>query len=576
MVHRHVVDQNRRLAAAAARASGRAGHPPSTYPVQGAAMEPGGTLPSEARPDIRPLGERERFVAFAFAAADLLLEVGLDGRIRFAAGAARARLGCTPEELVGAAAVDLIAGPDRAAFALAMALLPSRGRLAPTRFRLADAAHSAVAISGLCLGPARAGPLSLAVATRPAAPESRPPDAESLLTEARARLAAGGEDARIGLIEVLDAGIRDLRASAAAALGEAGGTLLAQLGPGRLGLLAAPGAAMPELGEVAGRLEQALGLKVDAEMLPLEGHGLTPPQATRALRHALSVFSRQGAAGLRQGGGAAGLPGVLAQVTSRAGALRRAIAMRRFHLDYQPIVLLKDRRVHHYEALLRPDRNLLGADEGPQEFVQLAETVGLTAELDLAVLAVALDATDSLAPGQRIAVNFSGLSVQDAAFREAATAALDARPDAAARLMVELTESAEIEDESAARVTLEALSERGLPVCLDDFGAGAAAFRYLKAFRVDYVKVDGSYVRAARTKKRERSFVSAMVDLSLAVGARVVAERIETEEDAALMLRLGVHCGQGWLFGRPGPIPPAPPPVAAQPARRGGAKEQWG
>jgi len=64
------------------------------------------------------------------------------------------------------------------------------------------------------------------------------------------------------------------------------------------------------------------------------------------------------------------------------------------------------------------------------------------------------------------------------------------------------------------------------------------------------------------------------VDLSLAVGAKVVAERIETEQDAETMRQLGVHCGQGWLFGRPGPLPELPArPVAA---RRRGAREQWG
>ena len=120
--------------------------------------------------------------------------------------------------------------------------------------------------------------------------------------------------------------------------------------------------------------------------------------------------------------------------------------------------------------------------------------------------------------------------------------------------MVELTESAEIEDEDSAASTLRALRARGVPVCIDDFGAGAAAFRYLKSFPTDYVKVDGTFVQAALTSERDRSFVAAMVDLSLAVGAKVVAERIETEEEAEVMRNLGVHFGQGWLFGRPGTL----------------------
>ena len=103
--------------------------------------------------------------------------------------------------------------------------------------------------------------------------------------------------------------------------------------------------------------------------------------------------------------------------------------------------------------------------------------------------------------------------------------------------------------------TVEALRERGLPLCIDDFGAGAAAFRYLRAFRVDYVKIDGLYVMAAARGDQDRAIVAGMVDLARTVGARVVAERIETEAEAALMRELGVDYGQGWLYGKPGPLP---------------------
>jgi EAL domain-containing protein (putative c-di-GMP-specific phosphodiesterase class I) len=125
------------------------------------------------------------------------------------------------------------------------------------------------------------------------------------------------------------------------------------------------------------------------------------------------------------------------------------------------------------------------------------------------------------------------------------------------RLLVELTETAEIEDMRGAADCIRQLRAAGVPVCLDDFGAGAAAFRYLKEFQVDYVKIDGAYVRAAPASSRERGFIVSMVELAQSVGARSVAEMIETEEQAALMASLGVDHGQGWLFGRPGVLPGA-------------------
>ena len=126
---------------------------------------------------------------------------------------------------------------------------------------------------------------------------------------------------------------------------------------------------------------------------------------------------------------------------------------------------------------------------------------------------------------------------------------------AASRLLIELTETAEIADLHEAASSMEQLRSVGVPVCLDDFGAGAAAFRYLRAFGVDYVKLDGEYVRAACKNRRDRALVASMIEIAAKSGAAVVAETIETEAEAALMQELGVSFGQGWLFGRPGNLP---------------------
>ena len=166
------------------------------------------------------------------------------------------------------------------------------------------------------------------------------------------------------------------------------------------------------------------------------------------------------------------------------------------------------------------------------------------------------------APGISVAVNMSGLSVQSPDFCARLFALLEEMravvgPPEQGRLLVELTETAEIDDLGAATGALARLRAMGVGLCLDDFGAGAAAFRYLQQFRVDYVKIDGSFVQAAQQGGRERAMVASMVELAANAGAQTVAEMIETEEQAALMRELGVDQGQGWLFGRPGGLPGA-------------------
>ncbi|WP_203075910.1 EAL domain-containing protein [Falsiroseomonas ponticola] len=508
----------------------------------------------------RSLGDRERFVAFAFAAADLLVEVGADGRITFAAGAFRARLGRTPDSLIGRDAGDVLAPEDRAAFQTALALLPPHGRLGPTAFRLADAARTVFSVSGLQLASAEAGPrLCLAFAPMPAPPELRASDGDVLLREATQQLRAGGQ-ARLGLLEVKGVEGTEAEQRIDRLLGQpVNGAVAARLAPGRYGVVADEVGALPDLCGLAKQLESLLGpdgtpFSIVATPIDLAADGLTPAQAARALRHGLAAFARFGAEGLRDAGFADGLGGVVARVTARAAALRRTVAERRFRLDFQPIVDLETREIHHHEALMRLDPGVLEPGEGPQDFIALAETIGLTEDLDLAVASMAIAAANAVPEGRHLAFNISGLSTQSRAFRHRLLALLDRDPRGARRVMVELTESAEIEDEDSAAATLRALRARGVPVCIDDFGAGAAAFRYLKSFPTDYVKVDGTFVQAALTSERDRSFVAAMVDLSLAVGAKVVAERIETEEEAEIMRSLGVHFGQGWLFGRPGPL----------------------
>jgi len=517
---------------------------------------------------VRPIAvsAADRFLTFAFAAAELLVETDPEGRVTFAEGAFPARFGRPGASFLGRPVETMVARDLRSGMGTMLELLRATGRIRPTAIRLSDRDRSPFSVAGL-MAPDRRGCFCLTFSPLPKElPGGALPGGPGLARAAEEVLRAQDGPAALGLIELTGEGgalapRTDLAARIQEVLASAGGAgaVAADFGSGRFGVLPAGG--VPDLASLSRQValllaQHGLPGRIGTRAVPLDASDLNPLQATRALRFALSAFARGGDTALEKAGFSGGLAGFVASAAERASALRNTIAERRFRLAFQPIVLLADRKPHHYEALLRPIPTPGTPFAEPSEFIALAETVGLSETLDWAVVETACEAARAAA-GARIACNLSGLSLQSPAFRERLCAMLEAAPGLGRRLLIEITETAEIEDEAEAASTVEALRALGLPICIDDFGAGAAAFRYLRAFRVDFVKVDGTYVTNAVESGRDRGFIAAMVDLARTVGAQVVAERIETEAQAALMRELGVAFGQGYLFGRPGALPGA-------------------
>src|SRR5690606_37979167 len=131
--------------------------------------------------------------------------------------------------------------------------------------------------------------------------------------------------------------------------------------------------------------------------------------------------------------------------------------------------------------------------------------------------------------GQRykVAVNLSGTSIASRPFVAALHRPLRSHPNAAESLIFEITESAKTRNLAAVNATIQSLRRAGHKVCLDDFGAGAAAFQYLRELEVDVVKIDGAYVRGALRTEKSMAFLRAMAGLCHDLGITTVAEMVE-------------------------------------------------
>jgi EAL domain-containing protein (putative c-di-GMP-specific phosphodiesterase class I) len=237
--------------------------------------------------------------------------------------------------------------------------------------------------------------------------------------------------------------------------------------------------------------------------------------------------------------------------------LERAVFEQQFVMYYQPKVELAGRTIVGVEALLRwRDPKRPGLLVPPNEFIPALEETGLIREVGRWAIGEAVRqhhawlAAGLVAP--RIAVNVSAVQLADAYLLEDVADVLSAFPTDPG-LDLEVTESAVMANVRAAVDTLRAIHDLGVEIALDDFGTGYSSLSYLFQLPISSMKIDRSFIDGMTTNEDKKTIVSTMVSLGRDLKLRVIAEGVETEEQARLLRSLQCDEIQGFLIGRPMP-----------------------
>jgi diguanylate cyclase (GGDEF)-like protein/PAS domain S-box-containing protein len=252
---------------------------------------------------------------------------------------------------------------------------------------------------------------------------------------------------------------------------------------------------------------------------------------------------------------------------SMLSVARTALEHDRIEPFYQPKVELSSNRIMGFEALLRWHH--------PSRGIQLPETIAAAFEDP----EIALDISDRMFDRVirdmkhwkhegfsfgRIAVNLSAAEFRREKFAEGILDRLDRAGLSTSQLEVEVTEKVFLGGRSGhVERALGILSDAGVTIALDDFGTGYASLTHLKQFPVDVLKVDQSFVRHLSHDRDDAAIVQAIVGLGISLGLAVVAEGIETDEQATLLMKCGCKLGQGFLFGKGIPACDVPARLAA-------------
>jgi len=235
--------------------------------------------------------------------------------------------------------------------------------------------------------------------------------------------------------------------------------------------------------------------------------------------------------------------------------ITRALDHGHFRLFAQPIVPMGSTSRHrHIEVLVRmfsPERDCLVS---PGEFLPAAEEYGLANRLDLWVVEHALAALSNDGEIETCAINLSGVSLGQSGFFVQVSDLLDRSGIDPARVCFEITETAAITNLGHADSFISTLRARGCRFALDDFGSGLASFAYLKNLDVDYLKIDGSFVRNIVDDPVDRTLVRAITEIGKEMGKTIIAEWVENAEVLQLLTEFGVDMAQGYHLGKPAPL----------------------
>ena len=533
--------------------------------------------------------QRVQFLGLAFAGADLAFEVDQSGVIRFAIGAVEQITGIPESAFVGRSWDAMVIESDGEVLRALLESLGPGERHGPLRVglkpRKAGGLTRFASLSVFRL-PQNGDGVSCALSLgAPPVQGEFPRNALGLLDRSTFGAAAAtavaeatraGHPVALSLVQLqgLDGSMAALdppaaeaarrKISAAMRLESYGGVGASEIAPERYAFVrstATPASRIAErLGAVCGDTVTA----VTADLLLDEN---TPEQSLKAVRYALNQFMAAG-----PGESAAGFNAMLERTARDTARFKTTVAGGGFSLVYQPVIDLARNQPHHFEALAR----FAGA-ESAAATIELAEETGMIIDFDLAVAKSVIKVLATEEKIWKIAINLSALSLMEPRCIEALAELTSRNTALRPRLLIEVTETQKLHDLPAANQAISRLRKLGHPICLDDFGAGSASLNYLSRLEVDFVKIDGRYIKNLKSRPRDFMVVKHVAALCQDIGVKVIAEMIETEEAAASIKGLGIPLGQGWLYGQPTSKPIWPPTSAsAAPARRGGVVERWG
>jgi diguanylate cyclase (GGDEF)-like protein len=240
--------------------------------------------------------------------------------------------------------------------------------------------------------------------------------------------------------------------------------------------------------------------------------------------------------------------------------LKKALQEDRFEMVAQPIHPLEKNAFkepfHHYELLVR-----MYDEEGnqipPDEFIPAAEYYSMMPSLDRWVVKEALSKISQIpeqSPLPVFAINLSGQSLNDSRFLEFVLDEIKSSGVDPQTLCFEITEQVAVDDLSLVTNFISTLKSLGSSFSLDDFGTGVSSYGYLKSLDVDYLKIDGSFVKNIATDEVSSAMVQSINQVGHTMGLKIIAEYVENDEIIGLLRDIGVDYGQGYGIDRPGPL----------------------
>ena len=224
------------------------------------------------------------------------------------------------------------------------------------------------------------------------------------------------------------------------------------------------------------------------------------------------------------------------------------------YLRCQKIASFDEGVPSHYEILLGIDEELVPA-HSTQSFVVMAEQTGRINDLDTWVLQSVLEWMERNPSGldklSGLSVNLSGNSLTHTDHVDELAGLLAKHPHLASKIILEVTETAAIDNLDVAVRSLRKFRELGCRVALDDFGSGYSSYGYVRSLPLDYLKIDGTYIRNILTDKTDQALTASMVDVAHALGLKVIAEYVDSEGIYSWLKALGVDYVQGYWVHKP-------------------------